>query len=210
MDSMFATQYPSVLDAAERIEASHREWNGQDLCASSLNFVGFAQRSFTDTEKTSRPPNGRVYWVVKDPQSGSYAGIISYFTSNRVVAALVKVHPGGTWTQLQNPFTFNHLGSHEIGHSFNLGHCTTVCTPDSIMGGATFGPNDAIGPGVCDIQKVRDLYCPSPCEEWCDFTECWNCIPPDPCTYPNNDGCPDGYIRSLSVGRVAARHSLPS
>ena len=207
---MFATQYPSVPDAAERIEAGHREWNGQDLCASSLNFVGFAQRSFTDTEKTSRPPNGRVYWVVKDPQSGSYAGIISYFTSNRVVAALVKVHPGGTWTQLQNPFTFNHLGSHEIGHSFNLGHCTTVCTPDSIMGGATFGPNDAIGPGVCDIQKVRDLYCPSPCEEWCDFTECWNCIPPDPCTYPNNDGCPDGYIRSLSVGRVAARHSLPS
>jgi hypothetical protein len=194
MDSMFATQYPSVPDAAARIETGHREWNGQDLCDSSLNFAGFSQRSFTDTEKTSRPPNGRVYWVVRDPQSNSYAGIISYFTSDRTVAALVKVHPGGTWTQLQNPFAFNHLGSHEIGHSFNLAHCTTVCTPDSIMGGATLGPNDELGPGVCDIQKVRDLYCPSPCEEWCDFTECWNCIPPDPCTYPNG-GCPDGYSR---------------
>jgi len=62
------------------------------------------------------------------------------------------------------------------------------------MGGATFGPNDAIGPGTCDIQKVRELYCPSPCEELCDFTECWNCIPPDPCTYPNG-GCPDGYSK---------------
>jgi hypothetical protein len=43
MDSMFATQYPSVPDAAARIETGHREWNGQDLCASSLNFAGFRQ-----------------------------------------------------------------------------------------------------------------------------------------------------------------------
>jgi hypothetical protein len=32
MDQMFATQYPSVSDAAARIEAGHRGWNGQNLC----------------------------------------------------------------------------------------------------------------------------------------------------------------------------------
>ena len=29
IDQMFANQYPSVPDAAERIEAGHRGWNGQ-------------------------------------------------------------------------------------------------------------------------------------------------------------------------------------
>lgn len=169
--------------------------NNQDLCAASINFVGFGQRSFTENEKTNRPPDGRVYWVVKDPQNGSYGGSISFFSSNRVVSALVQVHPdSGRWTQLTNPWVFNHLGAHEIGHSFNLANCTAVCTPNSIMGGATFGPSDATGPGVCDIQNVRELYCPSPCDEWCDLTECWNCIPADPCTHPP-DGCPDGYFR---------------
>ena len=194
IDQAFTTQYPAVPDAAARIEAGHREWNGQDICAPGLNFADFGLQTFTETEKTSQPPNGQVYWVVKDPQNGSYAGIVSFFSSNRVVASRVMVHPGGSWVQLSNPFTFNHLGSHEIGHSFNLNHCTGVCTPHSIMGGATFGPNDAVGPGTCDIQKVRELYCPSPCDEWCDFTECWNCIPADPCTHPL-DGCPDGYFR---------------
>jgi hypothetical protein len=194
IDQMFATQYPFVLDAAERIKEGHIQWNGHDLCAAHVNFVGFGLRPFTETEKTSQPPNGKVYWVVKEPNSGSYAGILSFYSMGRTVAARVMVHPGGSWTQLQRPFTFNHLGSHEIGHSFNLGNCTAVCTPDSIMGGATFGPNDAVGPGVCDIQKVKEEYCPTPCEEWCDFMECWNCVPADPCTYVPS-GCPEGYFR---------------
>jgi len=194
IDEMFATQYPSVPDAAARIEAGQREWNGQDLCAANVNFVGFTQRAFTATEKTSQPPYAKVYWVVQDPQSGSYGGIISYFSGNRTVSALVMVHPGGSWTQLQIGYTFNHMGSHEIGHSFNLNHCTAPCTPHSIMGGATFGPNDAIGPGMCDIEKVRELYCPSPCPGYCDFSECTGCLPSDPCTYVPS-GCPSGYFR---------------
>ena len=55
IDQMFTTQYPSVPDAPERIQAGHSEWNGQDLGASSLNFVDFGLRSFTETEKTSQP-----------------------------------------------------------------------------------------------------------------------------------------------------------
>ena len=199
IDETFSTQYPSVPDAAARIEAGQREWNGQSLCAANVNFIGFSQRAFTTTEKTSAPPNAKVYWVVADPQNNSYGGIISYYSLNRTVSALVKVHPGGTWTQLQNPYTFNHLGSHEIGHSFNLSNCTTVCSPDSIMGGACFCPNDTVGPGPCDIEKVRELYCPTPCPESCDFNACWNCVPADPCTYPIT-GCPSGYSRQTDTG----------
>src|SRR5678815_2952720 len=95
IDEMFSTQYPSVPDAAARIEAGQREWNGQDLCAANVNFVGFSQRAFTATEKTSQPPYAKVYWVVQDPQSGSYGGIISYYSGSRTISALVKVHPGG-------------------------------------------------------------------------------------------------------------------
>ena len=188
---MFTTQYPAVPDAAERIETGHREWNGQNICAPSLNFIDFSLQTFTETEKSSQPPNGKVYWVVKEPGNGSYAGIISFFSSSRVVAARAMVHPGGAWTQLSNPDTFTNLGTHEIGHSFNLNNCTAVCTPDSVMGGTI----DVSGPGVCDIQKVRELYCPTPCEEWCDFAECSGaCIPADPCTH-RFGGCPDGYSR---------------
>ena len=201
IDQMFLTQYPSVTDAADRIEAGQREWNGhsQDFCAANVNFIGFSERAFTAAEKTSQPQNGKVYWVVADPSSGSYAGIISYYSQGRTVSAIVKVHPGGTWTQLQIPSTFNHLGSHEIGHSFNLNDCTTACTPSSIMGGVCFCPNDSIGPGTCDIEKVKELYCPTPCPEWCDFNACWNCVPADPCTYPIT-GCPSGYSRQTDTG----------
>ena len=72
IDELFATQYPGVPDAVQRIEAGHREWNNRDICASGINFVDFGTRSFTDTEKTNKPPNGMVYWVVKDPQNGGF------------------------------------------------------------------------------------------------------------------------------------------
>jgi hypothetical protein len=92
IDQMFASQYPAVPDAAARIEAGHREWNNQNICAPSIHFVDFGTRSFTESEKTNEPPNGRVYWVVKDPANGSYAGITSFFSSNRVVSAIARVH----------------------------------------------------------------------------------------------------------------------
>ena len=47
------------------------------------------------------------------------------------------------------------------------------------MGGATLGPNDELGPGTCDIQKIREEYCPTPCEEWCDYEEWFVSVPTD-------------------------------
>ena len=121
-----------------------------------------------------------------------------------VVSALARIDPGGSWTQLQIPYAFNSIGSHEIGHSFNLNNCTTVCSAVSVMGGGCFCPNDELGPGTCDIQKVREEYCPTPCPEWCDSTECSLCRAADPCTYPDNDGCPAGYYRLISPERGAS------
>jgi len=200
MDQLLGTHYPAAPDAAARIEAGQVLWNdhGSVWCAANVNFVGFLPRAFTESEQTSQPPNGKVYWMVGDPQSGSYAGIKPYWSLNRTVSARVKVHPNAqTWPQLQLATTFNYLGSHEIGHAFNLGHCNAVCSPASIMGGLTWGPNDELGPGDCDIEKVRELYCPTPCPESCDFNQCWNCVPADPCLYPIT-GCPSGYSRQTS------------
>ena len=214
IDERFTTHYPSVPDAVERIQGGHSEWNNLDMCASEIEFSDFGTRSFTESEINSPAPFGRVYWIVNEPNTGSYAGITSNFNSSRVVSATVKVSPDRVrWTQLNNPYTFNHLGTHEIGHSFNLGHCTSVCTPDSIMGGATFGPSDATGPGICDIQNVSFQYCPTPtptpspsatveplptpCEDHCPGIVAVNqaCFgPADPCSLPENDGCQTGLF----------------
>ena len=62
IDEMFTTQYPAVPNAAERITVGHSEWNNQDICAPSINFVDFGLQPFTEIEKNSQPPNGKVYW----------------------------------------------------------------------------------------------------------------------------------------------------
>lgn len=71
------------------------------------------------------------------------------------------------------------------------------------MGGATFGPSDAIGPGACDVQKVKEQYCPTPCQEWCDFTECWNCIPADPCPHPPPGQERNGFLALAEYDKTA-------
>lgn len=93
IDQLFETQYPEVSDAVARIEAGNREWNNLDICASSINFIDFKTRSFTATEYSSPAPSGHVYWLVTEPNSGSYAGIISNWASNRTVSANVRVRP---------------------------------------------------------------------------------------------------------------------
>jgi hypothetical protein len=206
IEQAFTTQYPSATDAPERIQLGQQAWNDQDLCATNVKFVGFGLRTFTESEKTNPAPDGKVYWVIALPGTTSYAGIQPAYSQSRTVSAVVRVHPSATTKpQLTFPTTFNYLGSHEIGHAFNLGHCNTVCSPNSIMGGLTFGANDELGPGACDVQKVSALYCPTPCPEWCDFEDCgeYNCVPADTCTYPPS-GCPPGYTRLQSPERGAS------
>jgi hypothetical protein len=97
MDELFGTHYPAAPDAAARIEAGQTAWNDQPICA-TVNFVGFNPRSFTESEKTSQPPNGKVYWIVAVPDVNSYTGIQPFYSGGRTVSARAKVHPNA-WSE---------------------------------------------------------------------------------------------------------------
>lgn len=158
IDSLFVTQYPGVSDAASRISAGHQMWN--DATCWSGKFIDFGQRSFTQAEYDTQPPSGQVWWLVDDPGNGFNGGANAHYgLDDRVISADIKIVPG---LVVGDPVYFNYLGTHEIGHTFNLLNCGTACTPSSIMGGHTNGVADAAGPGECDIQKVNVQYCPSP------------------------------------------------
>jgi hypothetical protein len=91
---------------------------------------------------------------------------------------------------------------HEIGHAYNLAHCSC----NSIMDTTESGDDIT----SCDDASVKRLYCPTPtptptptpftCEQ-----DCWDdvpegstvyCFDADPCAYPFTDGCPSGYFSS--------------
>jgi len=161
IDSRFDNQYSWAPDARLRIKAGQQRWNGA-VC-SGVTFIDFGSKTFTEQELNSPTPSGNVYWMVKDPENGTNGGIISHASTidDRIVSATVMVKPDfPTPTSGQN--YFDYLGTHEIGHSFNLNNCTAACIPVSIMGGFSFGSEDLSGPRQCDITRVNALYCPSP------------------------------------------------
>jgi len=125
-------------------------------------FSDFGAQSFTQAEYDNPAPSGRVYWQVADPGNGFNGGADSHFgADDRVVSANIRIVPNLVVPD-HNPVYFNYLGTHEIGHTFNLNNCTVACTPSSIMGGHTNGVADAAGPGECDLQNVNFEYCPPP------------------------------------------------
>ena len=151
IDSRFASQYPDAPDAVIRISAGHQMWNSRTC--SGVTFSDFGAQSFTQAEYDNPAPSGRVYWQVTDPGNGFNGGADSHFgPDDRVVSANIMIHPNLVVPD-HNPVYFNYLGTHEIGHTFNLNDCTVACTPSSIMGGHTNGVADAAGPGECDNSK---------------------------------------------------------
>jgi len=70
------------------------------------------------------------------------------------------------------------------------------------MGGFSLDPLfNTGGPKEADNASVNYVYCPPPCPQFCDLDSCGlNCVSADPCTYPNNSGCPDGYSGALGRG----------
>jgi hypothetical protein len=155
LDSLFATHSPEVPDAAARLEAGTRQWNNLDICAPSINFSDFGSETFTQSEYQSNPPPSHVYFFVA-PVEGSFAEEQSVNSGNFCIAAIIRIRPNSP-VVAANASEFNFTASHEIGHSFNLGNCSAQCASVSVMGGV---PRD--GPGSCDIEKVRALYCPTP------------------------------------------------
>ena len=171
------------------------KWNQADNC-SWVTFYDYSSIKFTTYDQA--PPDYTMWFQRRPP-----LGVVAFYRFpqhlKRLRAAVVPLLP-----EFQNLFSnsyFVYLGTHETGHTFDLGdclasnNCQAVAGTCSIMGGHSLDPNiNTGGPMRADNEAVDLVYCPSPCPEYCD-PECGTCIHADICTYPNNAGCPPGYSR---------------
>jgi hypothetical protein len=168
------------------LQAGNDKWNNATLIGcSGVRFLGYDDIFIFDYEVT--PPKGQLWWQNDDPLTGFNGGVFAVIgTGGFVEAARIKIHPNAP-NVAQGTF-YNYLGTHEVGHTFNLQDCisTTGCngTEDTIMRGHSDGittPNsfNTSGPKACDIMKVRSIYC----------TAATPTPTPTPTPIPNLVGC---------------------
>ena len=127
------------------------------------------------------------------------------YITRRLRAVIVPIPPD--FQNIVSGSYFVYLGTHEVGHTFDLAdclagnNCQQTAGTCSIMGGESQNPViNTGGPMPADNSAVDFVYCPEPCPLFCNLEECgWNCQPRDPCTYRDNGGCPNGYS---GVGKV--------
>jgi hypothetical protein len=187
------------------------EWNQAYNCSGVL-FHDYSSIHFTSYSLTDSPPDFMVWW-----QRTSPLGVRYFFTfpetSKRLRAVVVPIIPDFQNT-ISNSF-FVYLGTHELGHTFDLddclalNNCQAVAGTCSIMGGQSQSSVfNTGGPLEADNAAVDYVYCPDPCAQFCDLDSCGlNCVPMDPCSYPDNGGCPDGY--SAGYGRGCCTPQSP-
>ena len=184
-------------DQKAGLEAGNRGWNNLALACSGVRFIDFGHvfvESYSET-----PPVGQLWWQRDDPKNGFNGGVFAVIGfGGWVEAARIKIHPN-TPNIAQGTY-YNYLGTHEVGHTFNLGDCITItgCTgteptimrghSDGITSSNTFNTS---GPKACDLNAVRTIYCafpspsptptptPTPAWPWPDFP------PTDPETCQN-------------------------
>ena len=199
-----AVRIDDAWDSVDRgyFQEGIEKWNQADNC-SGVSFNDFRPIHFASYDVTQAPPDFTVWW-----QRTSPVGVVFFFTfpqsQKRLIAAIVPLLP-----EFNNQTPPMHLGTHEIGHTLDLKDCLigngcTNCSAGncSIMGGYS---QDSIfntgGPKDADNEAVDLVYCPPPCPQFCDLDSCGlNCVSADVCTYPNNNGCPDGYSGGLGRG----------
>jgi hypothetical protein len=190
-----------IDDAWDELERSHLEqgiekWNQADNC-SSVTFYDYSPIHFASYDQV--PPDYTMWFQRRAP-----LGVIYFYKSpqalKRLRAVIVPIIPEFQNT-ISNSF-FVYLGTHETGHTFDLGdclasnNCQSVAGTCSIMGGQSQDPTfNTSGPRAADNDAVDVVYCPLPCTEDCDPLECFGCFPADRCTYQSNAGCPQGYGR---------------
>jgi hypothetical protein len=160
IDASFAN---FTSDATFRIEDGQRKWNNQLTCA-AVNFTNFEDVFFTNQDLVNDAPFGEVHWELDDPGSSYNGGMFGHIGfGGRIEAATIKIRPD---LIVPAPVYFNYLGSHEIGHTFNLNDCLSNTTPAclspglSIMSGHTNTTFDTQGPTACDFAAVANIYCP--------------------------------------------------
>ena len=128
-------------DQKAGLEAGNRGWNNATLILCSgvrfLHFDHVFMQSYTET-----PPAGELWWQRDDPKTGFNAGVFAEIGfGGWVEAGRIKVHPSAP-NAAQGTY-YAYLGSHEVGHTFNLNDCVsgTGCngTEATIMRGHSDG-----------------------------------------------------------------------
>jgi hypothetical protein len=202
-----AVRIDDAWNAVERgyFQQGVEKWNQASNC-SGVFFYDFSPIHFSSYDLTQSPPDFTVWFERTGP-----VGVAAFYTEpqsqRRIRAAIVPLLPA--FNNQNPPMHFVYLGTHEIGHTFDLNDCLsgnncTNCSAGncSIMGG--FSPEAAFntsGPKEADNATVNYVYCPPPCPQFCDLDSCgFSCVSQDICTYPNNNGCPDGYSGALGRG----------
>jgi len=156
-------------DQKAGLEAGNAAWNNTTLILCSgvrfLDYDHVFMQSYTES-----PPAGELWWQRDDPQTGFNGGVfVEIAFGGFVEAARIKIHPNAP--NVAQGTYYNYLGTHEVGHTFNLNDCVsgTGCngTEATIMRGHSDGITSSntfntSGPKECDITKVRDIYCASP------------------------------------------------
>jgi len=168
-------------DSSDRLKEGNRKWNNPFTCA-GVNFVDFEVIDFSAEDYNRNAPVGRVNWQVNDPGTSDNGNTFSHVDSaGRVQSATIKIRPDLAWSNSSDPRYFNYLGSHEIGHTFNLNDCLSTTNPAcptgglTIMSGHTNTAFDTQGPTGCDLNAVSRIYCsptptptatPTPTPDW--------------------------------------------
>ncbi len=195
----------SAYSSTERgyFEQGIRKWNTAVNC-SNVTFDDFGAQAFPDPNVEI--PNDTIYWVQTDP-GGSHDGLIfvDFDSALRTRAAKMRLKPGVL--NIESNTYFVYLGTHEIGHTFNVANCGSNCTApgQSIMGGWASPAFNTGGPKECDIFAVNRNYCPPSacgqisetcvnhfecCDGFCDEGRCGTpeCAPGIECCNPPCSG----------------------
>lgn len=193
--SHVSVQIDSAFSEPKRagIEAGNALWNNPVIACSGVTFNDFDSVFIPPEELDDTPPPGHLIWQEDDPLTGFNGGVFYEFGFGGFVeAARIKIKPN--LVNIANGTYFNYLGSHEVGHTFNLDDCisTSGCstwTEATIMTGHADGITspasfNATGPKACDLSRVRDIYCatptptptPTPIWPWPEIP-----IEPEPC-----------------------------
>jgi hypothetical protein len=162
-------------ESADRIAEGTEKWESIFPCT-LVSFNSFEVVEFDDENVAQGfPPFHHHYWVVAFPAPDPVTGAIPNGRTasdigfgGRVVGAITMIRPDMAFNSNSDPSLFNYLGTHEVGHTFNLKDCLSTTNPAcmspqlTIMSGHGNTSFNTTGPTACDLNAVRNIYCPSP------------------------------------------------
>ena len=170
--SVFKLTVRSQIRNELELKTENGLWNNSVLLAcSGVHFEDFDPIFIPTDDLEDTPPPGQLIWQEDDPRTGANGGVFMELAFGGFVAsARIKIKP--SIVNIANETYFTYLGSHEVGHTFNLKDClsTSGCptwTNATIMTGHADGVSspagfNTTGPKACDISKVKEIYCAAP------------------------------------------------